>query len=187
MKNQITLLSLLPIWMGLNNVDAFAPISPALSVRTSSSSSTVATTSDPLIRPISTETATPSSSRSVLFMGWGPEPIWTPAKVKSKTNACNSGRSVLFTVDVSPETAAEYKVPGASLWSTGFWDAAHGGLLVDLFENNNHSQLTHCCNFFRTIRSASTEWWHETAFSRYCVGPWCRKSFFWVSRQEDRG
>lgn len=45
-------------------------------------------------------------------MGWGPEPIWTPATVKSKTNACNSGRSVLFTVDVLPDTAAEYKIPG---------------------------------------------------------------------------
>ncbi len=48
----------------------------------------------------------------VLFMGWGPEPVWSTAQVQSKVAANQSGKSVSITVAVPPETAAEYKVPG---------------------------------------------------------------------------
>lgn len=45
-------------------------------------------------------------------MGWGPEPIWSAAEVKTNAAANQSGRSVSITVAVSPETAEEYKIPG---------------------------------------------------------------------------
>lgn len=47
-----------------------------------------------------------------LFMGWGPEPVWFDAKVAATAPACESGASVIVTVDVPPETAAAYTVPG---------------------------------------------------------------------------
>mmetsp|Transcript_38898 Transcript_38898/g.94171 ORF Transcript_38898/g.94171 Transcript_38898/m.94171 type:complete len:334 (-) Transcript_38898:254-1255(-) len=48
----------------------------------------------------------------VLFMGWGPDPIWSDATVKTNDEANQSGNSVVMTVDVPPETAQEYKIPG---------------------------------------------------------------------------
>lgn len=49
---------------------------------------------------------------SPLFMGWGPDPIWTYAKVVSNEPACPSQTCVSVVVDVDPDTAAAYKVPG---------------------------------------------------------------------------
>lgn len=48
----------------------------------------------------------------VLFMGWGPEPVWSSAKVKSNEQACKSGICVSVQVEVPRETAEEYKIPG---------------------------------------------------------------------------
>mmetsp|Transcript_16608 Transcript_16608/g.47162 ORF Transcript_16608/g.47162 Transcript_16608/m.47162 type:complete len:313 (-) Transcript_16608:155-1093(-) len=48
----------------------------------------------------------------VLFMGWGPEPVWSTAQVKTNQAANQSAKSVTITVSVPPETAAEYKIPG---------------------------------------------------------------------------
>lgn len=48
----------------------------------------------------------------VLFMGWGPDPIWTEASVKANGSANQSRNSVSMTVTVPPETAQDYKVPG---------------------------------------------------------------------------
>lgn len=50
--------------------------------------------------------------RGVLFMGWGPEPIWSTAQIKTNQAANQSGKSVTLTVSVPSETAAEYKIPG---------------------------------------------------------------------------
>ncbi|KAL3917043.1 MAG: hypothetical protein SGILL_004897 [Bacillariaceae sp.] len=50
--------------------------------------------------------------RSLLFMGWGPDPIWSTATVASNDAANQSGDSVLMTVSVPPETTADYKIPG---------------------------------------------------------------------------
>lgn len=47
-----------------------------------------------------------------LFMGWGPDPIWSSSKVTSNSPACPSEVCVSIMVEVNPETAAEYKVPG---------------------------------------------------------------------------
>jgi len=49
---------------------------------------------------------------TILFMGWGPEPIWSAATVKSNQAANQSGKSVSIKVTVPPETAMEYKIPG---------------------------------------------------------------------------
>jgi len=48
----------------------------------------------------------------VLFMGWGPEPVWTSAKLISKQDACKSAASVSVVVELDPESSKEYKVPG---------------------------------------------------------------------------
>ncbi|KAL3938430.1 MAG: hypothetical protein SGBAC_006671, partial [Bacillariaceae sp.] len=48
----------------------------------------------------------------VLFMGWGPDPIWSAASVTSSESANESGSSVSVKLAVPPESAAEYKVPG---------------------------------------------------------------------------
>ena len=49
---------------------------------------------------------------SLLFMGWGPDPIWSDATITANANACESGASVLLTMNVTPETASAYTVPG---------------------------------------------------------------------------
>lgn len=45
-------------------------------------------------------------------MGWGPEPVWSGAEVKTNEAANQSGKCVSIKVAVPPETAAEYKIPG---------------------------------------------------------------------------
>ena len=57
---------------------------------------------------------TPSraAGSSVLFMGWGPEPIWSTATVQSNVDANASGKSSSIIVQIPVETAQEYKVPG---------------------------------------------------------------------------
>jgi hypothetical protein len=49
---------------------------------------------------------------TVLFMGWGPEPVWSPATIRTTQSANKSGKSVSLTVAVPPETAQAYKIPG---------------------------------------------------------------------------
>mmetsp|Transcript_25722 Transcript_25722/g.36294 ORF Transcript_25722/g.36294 Transcript_25722/m.36294 type:complete len:315 (-) Transcript_25722:167-1111(-) len=56
--------------------------------------------------------ASSPASSSVLFMGWGPEPVWSGASVLSNEAACPSETCVSLQVEVSPDTAAEYKFPG---------------------------------------------------------------------------
>eukprot|EP00978_Attheya_sp_CCMP212_P019752 scaffold55662_cov53-Attheya_sp.AAC.1 len=53
-----------------------------------------------------------SSSSTRLYMGWGPDPIWTEAPVTSTKSACKSGICVTVTIQVSSETAAAYTTPG---------------------------------------------------------------------------
>lgn len=50
--------------------------------------------------------------QTLLFMGWGPDPVWSTATVTANENACKSGSCVSVTISVPPETAAEYAVPG---------------------------------------------------------------------------
>jgi NAD(P)H-flavin reductase len=51
-------------------------------------------------------------TRQVLYMGWGPDPVWSSATVSTNAKACESGVSVSVTLKVPPETAAEYAIPG---------------------------------------------------------------------------
>lgn len=60
----------------------------------------------PAFIPTFRKTTTP------LFMGWGPDPIWSSAKVLSNSVACPSEACVSVVLEVPPETAAEYTVPG---------------------------------------------------------------------------
>ena len=99
----ISLLILVSIGTALQEALAFAPSLPLRYTRPTATSS-VASPQRPSWAPV--------VAPQVLFMGWGPDPIWSTATVTAKSDACNSGRSVLLTVDVPPETAAEYKIPG---------------------------------------------------------------------------
>ena len=64
--------------------------------------------------PLAFQTPTKAETRrpTLLFMGWGPEPIWATATVTANDSACKSGSCVSVTVSVPPETAQEYAVPG---------------------------------------------------------------------------
>lgn len=48
----------------------------------------------------------------VVFMGWGPDPIWTDAKVTSNSDACKSGLCVTISVELDQDVAKEYAIPG---------------------------------------------------------------------------
>lgn len=52
------------------------------------------------------------NSATRIFMGWGPDPIWTGAEVTANDPANMSEKCVSITVSIPPETAQEYKVPG---------------------------------------------------------------------------
>lgn len=53
-----------------------------------------------------------SSSTTRLFMGWGPEPEWSPASIMSVATASSSGKFVTVSVEVPESLLEEYKVPG---------------------------------------------------------------------------
>ena len=48
----------------------------------------------------------------VLFMGWGPEPIWTTAKVTSNTPANKSGKCISIHLELQSDVSKEYTIPG---------------------------------------------------------------------------
>jgi NAD(P)H-flavin reductase len=63
--------------------------------------------------PTTTATRTrtrPTTTR--LFMGWGPDPIWSNTVVQSNEMACRNGRSILLRLSVPPDTAASFVTPG---------------------------------------------------------------------------
>jgi len=49
---------------------------------------------------------------SGLYMGWGPDPIWSDSKIESSESADISKGCTKVTVAVDPKTAGEYLVPG---------------------------------------------------------------------------
>jgi sulfhydrogenase subunit gamma (sulfur reductase) len=53
-------------------------------------------------------------SNQVLYMGWGPEPIWTDSVIVGggAIPACESGKSVIVQVQVPEESAKLFTVPG---------------------------------------------------------------------------
>jgi NAD(P)H-flavin reductase len=53
-----------------------------------------------------------SRQGQVLYMGWGPDPVWSSATVSMNDKACASGSSVSVILNVPPETAAEYAIGG---------------------------------------------------------------------------
>jgi len=56
--------------------------------------------------------STRHGSTTSIYMGWGPDPIWTTSEIKTNDSANKAATSIAVTVDVSPETAQEYKSPG---------------------------------------------------------------------------
>jgi len=59
----------------------------------------------------STKSASTGTTSS-LYMGWGPDPIWTDSEVESTEIGNLSTACAKVTVAVSPETAQEFKVAG---------------------------------------------------------------------------
>jgi hypothetical protein len=47
-----------------------------------------------------------------LYMSWGPEPVWGSAKLASSVPACKSAACVSVTVELDPEKAKDYTIPG---------------------------------------------------------------------------
>ena len=52
------------------------------------------------------------SKSSRLYMGWGPDPIWSDEEIESIQIGNLSKESSKVTVTVSPETAGDFKIPG---------------------------------------------------------------------------
>lgn len=48
----------------------------------------------------------------MLFMGWGPDPVWEKAQITAVESACVSGVSIQMTVEVPVETAAGFAQAG---------------------------------------------------------------------------
>jgi NAD(P)H-flavin reductase len=105
-----TSLLLLAATFLLSSTDAFLPAKPRVSVQIPQTYETAAI-SKKLSNSHHDARRVPSSP-TILFMGWGPDPVWSSATVTSKDSANQSSDSVLMTVSVPPETAGEYKVPG---------------------------------------------------------------------------
>jgi len=59
---------------------------------------------------LSPPTTTRTSTK--LFMGWGPDPIWSDSKISSFEPANLSKECSKVTVTIDPKTAAEYLIPG---------------------------------------------------------------------------
>lgn len=53
-----------------------------------------------------------STSTSALYMGWGPDPVWSDASVVSVESACPSEQCVLVRLKVPSETFEAYQIPG---------------------------------------------------------------------------
>ena len=71
----------------------------------------VATT--PTISSSSSSHTTPTIIRTrntQLYMGWGPDPIWSTAQVESNIQSCPSGSCVSISVNV--DDGSDYLVPG---------------------------------------------------------------------------
>ncbi len=88
-------------------VQAFAPPSRTFITTRSAESVAVHYSSQ-----LSNQYHSARNNHHVLFMGWGPEPVWSSASVKTNQAACQSGACVKILMDVPPETAAEYQNPG---------------------------------------------------------------------------
>mmetsp|Transcript_15779 Transcript_15779/g.23261 ORF Transcript_15779/g.23261 Transcript_15779/m.23261 type:complete len:312 (-) Transcript_15779:1974-2909(-) len=91
--------------------NAFVLQTPRRLTTVSTSSSKVVQQSKAFVRP--TTLSSPSRSRSTrLWMGWGPDPIWSSAKVSSNEVACGSGSCVSVKLEVPESAVEEYKIPG---------------------------------------------------------------------------
>jgi len=111
---------------GLEQASAFAPGVSLAGIRVQSSASSgsaviqqkpIGTSSSPLVvvRDGLVSAALCGSfpaSKTALFMGWGPDPEWSPATISGAEVACPSGTCVSVAVTVSPDLVEEYKIPG---------------------------------------------------------------------------
>ncbi len=93
-------------------VSAFAPSSVSKSVNVPSIGKPVVQGQQHVATSTASSYQQQRQSLSQLFMGWGPEPVWSPATITASDSASMSGNFVSITVDVSSDLLEEYKVPG---------------------------------------------------------------------------
>ena len=101
---------LVTAFSGLGQVNAFAPTSVTnqKNVHYVAESRAAFGVLNPLVVP---KVTLPRRSTAI-FMGWGPDPIWSSARVSAISPACPSESCVNLVLEVSAETAEGYTVPG---------------------------------------------------------------------------
>ena len=95
----------------LASVQAFAP---STTYQRSTRAVKPTTVDEGLISPLVVTTTVNEQKKclSQLFMGWGPEPEWSPAVITSSASVSSSGNFVNVCVDVPSSVVEDYKVPG---------------------------------------------------------------------------
>jgi len=98
----------------ISTTSAFSPLAPNAINRSTKPSSSLfkddfSTATTEFSRPLLRRTRDVSSR---LFMGWGPDPIWTDAVVAENTPACPSLSCVSLTVTVPADIVSQYKIAG---------------------------------------------------------------------------
>jgi hypothetical protein len=85
-------------------------VSPRVTSSSSTYSSAIRLTSDDIPSPIGYHYRVSPKQSTRLFMGWGPEPIWSIATVSRNIQACPSETCVSLFVDV--EDGNDFVSPG---------------------------------------------------------------------------
>jgi len=97
------------LWFSaIASVNAFVPLQKAVTTTTAFAPSS--RTQSILPKPTFIDDF--KREKCVLFMGWGPEPIWSAGQVTASAAGNESGSTVRIMVQVPAETAADYKIPG---------------------------------------------------------------------------
>ncbi|KAG7352129.1 oxidoreductase FAD/NADP-binding domain containing protein [Nitzschia inconspicua] len=94
------------------STDAFLPAKPSLVTKSTTASKPLTKYALDNVAILSQGYDRHYCTSTVLFMGWGPEPVWSTATISTNDAANQSGDSVAISVSVPPETAQEYTIPG---------------------------------------------------------------------------
>ena len=98
--HQVTAFAPTPLTRSQTQISKIAKQQNVATTPTISSSSSSHKTPTTIIRTRNTQ----------LYMGWGPDPIWSTAQVESNIQSCPSGSCVSISVNV--DDGSEYLVPG---------------------------------------------------------------------------
>jgi len=110
MKPSLSSLVVLAAALAPWNVEAFTvgPSSPSSKLYHADVTKTATT----IPRPAFLSSVQQKRRSTAIFMGWGPDPIWSKCTISSNAPACPSASCVSVSVEIPADVAAEYKVPG---------------------------------------------------------------------------